>query len=109
MTFADALHRDFPLSNDEKEVVELAHRWLAEYCARIKAPSARILAPRGTAYEAWTTLTLVYMLWGFPMHPAPQVNEAVPTPPDFIARIAALVQRLEIEGATADAGRALMA
>ena len=94
--YADALATEVPLDDAERELLRRAHRWLAAYCERIKDPPARPPAPRGTAHEAWATLTLVSMLMGYgELFPALQVREAVPTPPDFQQRVAALVRRLE--------------
>ena len=92
--FTDAI--DFPLEDEEKELIRIAHRWLSEYCWHIKEPHARIPQPIGTVHEAWSTLTMVCILSGYAdLFPALRVKDAVPTPPDFIPRIGALVRRLE--------------
>ena len=94
--FTNVLAEELPLSHDEKALLRIARTWLSEYCAHIKEPNALIPEPRGTKHEAWSILTLVSILWGYAgMFPTLQVREAVPTPPDFLPRIAALVRRLE--------------
>jgi hypothetical protein len=87
------------LSTEEKETLLTAHRWLTVYCNATKEESQLgnvIPAPRGTAHEAWLTLKMVLLLWGFTDRaPAPFVRTQVPTPLDFPARVYSLIQRLE--------------
>jgi hypothetical protein len=93
-SFTDVLALELPLSPEEKALLCLAHHWLSEYCARIKEPNARVPEPRGTKHEAWSMLTLVSILLGY-ADMFPRLRVPVPTPPDFLPRIAALVYRLE--------------
>ena len=96
MNFANTVAAEFPLSDDEKDLLSTAHRWLQVYCKEIKEPQAVIPEPRGTTHEAWSTLTMVSILWGYAdMFPGLRAKEQVPTQADFMPRIAALVRRLE--------------
>ena len=95
-SFTSILARDFPLSDDEQEVLQVAHRWVSTYCRLMNEDSFRhIPEPRGTVFEAWTILNMATMLWGFQMFSAMQVRMAVPTPPDHLHRMAALIRHLE--------------
>ena len=94
--FTDTIAYEFPLDDDEKELIITAHRWLNTYCQLIDSNAP---APQGTRYEAWATLSMVSMLSGYTGFPSPQTKSAVPTPPDFIQRIGALVDRLQAKPA----------
>jgi hypothetical protein len=92
--FTNTLAEELPLSHEEKAILRIARNWLIEYCARVKEPNARVPEPTGTRHEAWSMLTLVSMLFGYSSL-CPALRVPVPTPPDFLPRIAALVRRLE--------------
>lgn len=85
------------LSTDETQTLLTAQRWLSVYCNAIKEPSTAVIPePTGTTHEAWLTLKMVLLLWGFAdTAPGPLVRAQVPTPWDFTARINALLRRLE--------------
>jgi hypothetical protein len=87
------------LSNEEKETLLITHHWLSVYCNDTKEESqlgSIMPAPRCTAHEAWLTLKMVLLLWGFADRaPAPFVRTQVPTPLDFSTRVYSLIQRLE--------------
>jgi hypothetical protein len=105
--FTDAISNEISLSDDEKELIRLSHRWLNVYCQHVKEPRMQIPEPRGTVLEAWSMLVMVSMFNGYSGFPKQQVQEAVPTPPDFILRVAALVSRLESSPKEQEDGRTL--
>ena len=92
-TFADSI-TDIP---EERELINTAHKWLIAY-RNLNNPGNVAPMPTGTRYEAWAILTMVSMFYGVSeMFPALQVREAVPTPPDFLVRLVAMVGRLETD------------
>lgn len=107
-SFTDTLALDFPLSDDEKEVIQLTHRWVSTYRKLMKGLDG-IPEPSGTPYEVWSMANMVVMLWNVPCFPATQVRETVPTPSDFMSRVVALIRRLETVSVAEDLslGRAL--
>ena len=109
------------LSPDERRTAALAFEWLDTYRALSRrlneAPASMSVRPAraassscggggdGTPYEIWATLTLFYVLHGFrkDVYPMLQAHEAVGTPPDFLARVEALLARLEAAAAAVGA------
>jgi hypothetical protein len=110
------------LSPDERRTAALAFEWLDTYRALSRrlneAPASMSVRPAraasssscggggdGTPYEIWATLTLFYVLHGFrkDVYPMLQAHEAVGTPPDFLARVQALLARLEAAAAAVGA------
>jgi hypothetical protein len=102
MSFTNNLAPNLVLSDDERDLLQIAHRWVSTYCNLCSASTAP--EPQGTVLEAWAIINMASMLWGFPSYPAEQVRAAVPTPFDYHPRLSALRLRLEAaEGRTLSA------
>ena len=76
-----------PVNAEDRELIRKAFDWLEGYLTLCN-PDVSRPAPVGTPYEAWSVLTLVHMLHGFSM-------TRIDPLPDFIARSATVIQRLE--------------
>ena len=70
------------LTEEEKALIGTAFDWLEVYMTQCGVADASRPAPQGTLYEAWCTLTLVYMPHGFSRssYPLNQIEQL----PDFI-------------------------
>jgi hypothetical protein len=96
-SFTSTLAREFPLSDDEQEVLQLAHRWVGVYFRMMNENGFhRMPEPKGTMFEAWSIVNMVTMFWGMQMYPAMQVRMEVPLSLDYFPRVVALKQRLEL-------------
>ena len=96
-SFTSTLAREFPLSDDEQEVLQLAHRWVEAYWQLMNENGFyKMPEPKGTVFEAWSIVNMVTMLWGMQMYPAMQVRMEVPLPVDYFTRVVELKKRLEI-------------
>jgi len=94
-SFTSTLAREFPLSDDEQEVLQLAHRWVEAYWQLMNENGFyKMPEPKGTVFEAWSVVKMATMLWGLQAFPALQVRMELPG--DYFPRVVALQQRLEI-------------
>jgi hypothetical protein len=99
-SFTNTLAPNFVLSDDERDLLQIAHRWVSTYCSL--CAETTVPEPQGTVLEAWAIINMASILWGFPSYPADQVRASVPTPFDYHPRLYVLKKRLEAaEGVSA--------
>ena len=86
---------------EQEQIICKAFEWLQAYRTLSQGRTDLIAVPEraGSRYEAWATLTLVYVLSGFSrnFYPMNQLFEKVQVGPDFLLQVSETLRVLENE------------
>ena len=88
-----------PLTAEQEQIVAKAFEWLQAYRTLVSGRPVTVPERLGSRYEAWSTLTIVYMLMGFSrgVFPMTQVFETVSIPSDFVLQVGVMLRVLEAD------------